>query len=688
MKWNELLEQRKALLVGGVAAICVVALLVTARRFNMTLDVYWHIKTGIDWLYNGLSPWRDHYSFTFYGETIKSQAYVFQALVGWLVSRFGVETGLEILRTATFLSVFALVFLFLRRLKSPVVVYLLVLPMLTVLLQQRSVPRPELISYSLIVIAVMLYHRARLKMVASTMLPIVLLAWVWNNYHSAIFFYVIFFGLFVDTAFRFLRERAGLRQWVYWMGWGLAVVAVGALKPGFNIPFSGLFLSSTGSFSPEWKVLILEYIPLKTKLANQGWGFDMSVYALGAIAGVTMALAALRKYFGVVIVCGVLVYFAIDMSRLVTPHGIAVLCFFAWMTREAGSLRSIQRLPRWSVAVLSTAGICIFGLNMYSVVWFAQTSMVLNRTFTTGFPKDVTDYMIENGIAGRIFNEYEHGGYLIYRLAPESRVYIDGRTNILYPLSHAKRSIEARRAPDVLAQEIEKYDIDLALLHNNKRNFTLIQDTNLLKLDYVGFEHSLFRRDNPKFPLLGRLLARPACWSAGDLPDLIVERDRALKILPERSPAIPYFELLVDYGSALDPGAFLAGIEGLEGWDDEMLRFAGYRALSAGLSDKAWEFFGHLRKAEFADFLAVALSKTAQGDWRVAEDKLDALTRVKWPAVKQFELEILYLLLEQIRRNAGLESFDEAYLEGLARQFPRSASRETLPTVGDFCFGG
>jgi hypothetical protein len=223
MKWTEVLEQRKALLVGGVALICLVALLVTARRFNITLDVYWHIRTGMDWLFNGLSPWQDHYSFTFFGEPIKSQAWMFQALVGWLVSQFGVETGLEILRITCFAAVFGLVFLFLKMLKSPALVYLLVLPVLVLLLQYRPVARPEIISYSLIVVSVMLYYRARLQMSVSTMWPIVLLVWAWSNYHSAIFAYVIFFGLFVDTAVRYLRERVAIGWWLQWLGWGLSV---------------------------------------------------------------------------------------------------------------------------------------------------------------------------------------------------------------------------------------------------------------------------------------------------------------------------------------------------------------------------------------------------------------------------------------------------------------------------------
>ena len=680
MNWNEQLEQRKALLVGGVVAICVVALLVTARRFNMTLDIYWHIRTGVDWLTLGLSPWQDHYSFTFDGKRIGGQPYMFQAIVGSLVSAFGAQTGLELFRMFSFLATFGLVFLFLRKLKASTAVYLLALPTLTLLLQQRSVTRPELISYSLIVLAVMLYHRARIRMTASTMLPIVLLIGVWTNYHNAVLAYVIFFGLFVDTAIRFLRERAGSGDWLKWAGWGLAVVAVGALKPGFRHPILSYFY-----FSPEWKSLILEYSPLSAKLAVTSAVADLGIYVVGLMAAATLLMVAFRRQYGLLVTCCLLVYFAIDMSRLVTPNGIAMLCFFAWMASEPDTISGLRRLPRWATVAVGVTALGFFAACMYSVVWSAHQNMVMNRTYTTGFPKDVTDYMIDNGISGRIFNEYEHGGYLIYRLAPDSRVYIDGRTNILYPLAHTKRYLDARLAPDVLAEEIDKYDIDLALLNNNKRSFSLIQDTNRLSLDFLGFEHSLFRSDNPNFPLLGMLLARPACWSAEMVPELLAEREKATRILPERSLAFDFFDLLADYSVAADQREYISGIDDFTDWNEYMFRFFGYRALALGLNDRAWELLNRIRPPEFADFLAGALSMANKGDWRSAELALDNLTRIKWPIVRQYELRIMHQLLEQIRAKAQLEVFDEDYVDGLAQQFQDAGASSKLPDVRSFC---
>ena len=680
MNWKEILEQRKALLVGGVVVICVAALLVTARRFNFTLDVYWHIRTGIDWLTNGLSPWQDHYSFTFYGKTIAGQAYMFQAFVGSLVNAFGAQTGLELVRMFSFLSVLALVLVFLRRLKSPTAVYLLALPIVTMLVQQRSVTRPELISYSLIVLAVMLYHRAHGRMTVSGMLPIVLLIGFWTNYHNAILAYVIFFGLFLDAAFQYLRERAGAREWLKWCGWGLAVVVVGALRPGFRHPIVSYF-----NFSPKWKDLILEYSPLSTKLAHSATPDDFGVYAVGLIAAAAIVLAAWRRRYGLVVVCCLLVYFAIDISRLVTPNGIAMVCFFAWMASETESTAFFRALPRGATAAIGLAAVAVFGIGMYSIVWSAHRDMAMNRTYSTGFPEDVTDYMIGNGISGRIFNEYEHGGYLIYRLAPDSRVYIDGRTNILYSKRHTERFLEARKTPEVLAEEIDKYDIDLALLHNRQASFRLMEDTERLKLDFLGFEHSLFRKDAPNFPLLGTLLARPACWSIDMAPQLLAEREKASRILPERSPAFDYFGVLSEYSAAQDQRQFLLGIDDFSDWNDYMVRFAGYRALAHGLNDTAWELFNLVRTKEFADFLAGALSRVEKEDWRSAELTLDGLTRVNWSIVRRDELGILNALLQRVRANAPLEVFDDAYLDGLAQQFQTSGKLPEKPEVQSFC---
>lgn len=43
------------------------------------------------------------------------------------------------------------------------------------------------------------------------------------------------------------------------------------------------------------------------------------------------------------------------------------------------------------------------------------------------FPKGAADFLLAHHVSGRMFNTYEYGGYLIWRLWPRERVFIDGR---------------------------------------------------------------------------------------------------------------------------------------------------------------------------------------------------------------------------------------------------------------------
>lgn len=43
------------------------------------------------------------------------------------------------------------------------------------------------------------------------------------------------------------------------------------------------------------------------------------------------------------------------------------------------------------------------------------------------YPAGAADFLKAHSVADRLFNTYEHGGYLIWRLAPDHRVFIDGR---------------------------------------------------------------------------------------------------------------------------------------------------------------------------------------------------------------------------------------------------------------------
>lgn len=677
MNWFEYLEEKRKLVIGGVAVICVAMLAVTVRRFNVSFDSYWHLQIGLDWLEKGLSPWQDHFSFTFHGEEVSGLPIIFEWILGWLVLNFELEPGFQIFKVFAFTLVFGLVVLFLRMVRAQAIVYCLVLPVLVVLLQLRSIVRPELISYSFSVVAIILYYRARDGLSVSGMLPILILMLLWANYHSPIFGYIIFCGYFFDIALKQLREKAPKKTWIQWLGWGLAVVAAGFLHRGFNHA-----LISFLNFSPEWKGLIQEFqsAVMYREVA--------AVYTLVALAMVTSVSLFLQRHYGLLFICLFLGYFSFDMVRLVTPSGIVILCIFAWTMSEIDLKLRLKNLPKGLSQAIGVTVAIFFLLALTSSLRLARSYMVENRISGILFPSDVVNYMIDQGISGRIFNTYDIGGYLIYRLSPESKVYIDGRTNILYPLDHFYRMVDAERSPTELRAEIEKYDIDLAVLLAKQSKFALVEDSGMMALDYVGDKYALFRRDNPNFPVLGKLLAHPACWNSAMYFELEAEQLKAMSILPQDSLLLPFTHFVMEYKNASDPLLFLETLEEDSQWSAPKLRFAGYQALILSLNSVAYELFAGIKTKEFSDYLAGALALARQGDVRDAEKLLDVATRVSW-SENQTEIRILHGLLMWIRDNSGLELFEDEYIDKLAADIGSGSSGKppSLPNPGLFCPG-
>ncbi len=51
------------------------------------------------------------------------------------------------------------------------------------------------------------------------------------------------------------------------------------------------------------------------------------------------------------------------------------------------------------------------------------------------YPVGACDFMQRHGLAGNLLNDFDWGEYLIWQLAPRSKVFIDGRYDTVYPFA-------------------------------------------------------------------------------------------------------------------------------------------------------------------------------------------------------------------------------------------------------------
>jgi hypothetical protein len=78
-------------------------------------------------------------------------------------------------------------------------------------------------------------------------------------------------------------------------------------------------------------------------------------------------------------------------------------------------------------------------------------------------PVDAATWIEERKPEGRMFNHYNWGGYLIWRLWPAYRVFVDGRTD-LYGNDFLLQYLEAQMARPGFEETLEQYDVNLILM--------------------------------------------------------------------------------------------------------------------------------------------------------------------------------------------------------------------------------
>jgi hypothetical protein len=676
--WYNQLESNRQFVIGAVVLLCCAITIVISLRNPVDYDSFWHLQMGKDLVENRLSPYQDHYSFTYKNETITSPPVLFQVGLYSFVKLFGEWGGFIAFKLLAFLLTIGLMLAWLKQIKAPALVYCLVLPMLVMLIQYRAQLRPELISYSLSIIALILYQRTRLQLSIKAITPIALFLLFWINYHSAILGYVIFFGLFIDIGFKLIKEKAEKNSWLSWAGWGVILVAIGFINSSMAHPVYGSL-----TFPEVWKGLIEEY---QSPLASKQ---PVSVYILVMIAVTTLAMAAKQRKFGYLVCGGIFLYSGLTMVRMITPTGIIFLGMFAHLLSNTKIKSTFESQSSVQLILPLLLSIAIFFIPLWENITYVRNAMQENRSYTHLFPERLASYMLDNNKTGRIFNSYGIGGFLIHRLTPKSQVYIDGRTGILYPPEHFELFIEARRDAKALSAEIEQYGIDFVVLPSIPYASLVVMEVGGLALDFVDTNYALYSRKDALLPMTGKLWAKPFCWNDEQSTTLSLEWQAAQLNLPANAPVMPLLAIAANYSSAQNREDYLKNLATEDTQYDDSKRFAGYRALDHGLNNLAIELFSSI---EFEvrhrkDFLALALAHLRDGQLELTEQILARASKIYWSRLEFNDILIMRGLLTEIRKQKPLEHITQEFLDGIFSQAGSAtfSEKNRFVSVATFC---
>lgn len=640
-----------------VFLFCYALIFLYSLRPLAVYDVWWHLKMGQDFLASGLVYDRDHYSFTHLGSVIRSVPFLFQLCLAELVNSFGLERGLVLVRLIYISILFISFWIYFRLIKASWLVIFMVLPLLTYFVALRDIVRPEILSNVFIVICISLYLRALKSFNNKTLLPIAILLFAWTQYHTPVLGYVVIFGLFLDVGLKKILAKDDSVSWKFWLSWGMAIFFM-----GFKLPEFHHFLPATLSFmGQDWSRYIGEY-----SYAASYYEFNRVVNLSWMLSLYVSIWSLIKKRYGFAFISLFLLYFSLSSSRLVAPAALINLCLLAFYLGEVEYEKLKKHLHIRLLGMVLVVACFPAIVALYYLVESVDRHIIKkpHSEFISKqrYPLLAANFLKQHYAGGKILHRYRLGGFLIYQLAPNFQVYIDGRTNILYSLdfmAHYAKMIEDK---SLVAEEIEKFNIDFLLKKNTPSNFIKFQNIAGMDLVYADDYFLLFsRQQSSAFPLSSRLLVFPMCWRDELKYAMRKELNAAASYsLADNSLLVAVRKYLLRYMDNKNQSGLWVDLL-KESQPDSIWRISAYQAYRSGEYELAGKLFRHIRHKHNEDYLMLTASLIGVKNYASAEQILAGFyaLRLRESGTKSSQRLIFVKLLLDLKQHSEFDIFTE-----------------------------
>lgn len=405
-------------------------------------DYFWHLKTGYLILESGTIPTRDPYSFTAEGVPWEVQGWLFDLAMAW-VHRASGDSGLRVFFVlwivATWAAVQSTVRLYIRDAARALPVTLVSAAGASMYFVARPLVA-TLLGFAL-TLFLLLKHRRSGRQAWLLGIPVVMAIWV--NLH---FGFITGLGLIAlvfvsDILSRAMPingapvERGRLKSHSFVVLVGGSLLALGANPSGYGALTTMAQMTQAGTasavvewLSPDFHLPGPQVFLLPVALA-------ILAHALGRSRPDWVDLVLLLAMTGGALYSMRHMPLAAIALAPVIARGFASWTPIPWRNRWLSCLpNSVRRrgaddlgdrTHALNLLLCSVAALAILAAR--PVVDALQV-----RRLIAAVPVEATNFLESRQVLGPILNEYSAGGYLIWRLHPRGKVFIDGRYT-LYP---------------------------------------------------------------------------------------------------------------------------------------------------------------------------------------------------------------------------------------------------------------
>ncbi|MGA8491294.1 MAG: hypothetical protein WB711_12780 [Terriglobales bacterium] len=423
---NELLQTRRLFVI-----ILALGLFAMAARNVTDPDVWWHLRTGQLIVQNHKVFHNDPYSYTRFGQPWIDHEWLSQILIfslyrlaGW----GGLIVGFGAVIAAAFLVVF---------LRCPGRPY--VAGVVTLLGAFASAPswgvRPQMITLLLASVLLLILERSYQRPKLLWWTPPLMLLWVnlHAGYAAGLVLMVSFLvgdGLDVAFGFTLLDSKDGPPATAHFRALALAIVACAAVVPlnpygvaMYSYPLETLRSRAMQSYIGEWR----------SPNFHQHRYLPLLVMILATVA--LPALSPKRLRPREVLLLSVMTYAALRSVRHIPIYTLIAIpmvsaMFLAWLQQSGFAQRLHSKHSAMSLGKTLINATLLVAFLIFVVVRIGFVTHRQTEAEAKEFPAAAVSFIAAHRLPAPILNNYNWGGYFIWKLYPAYRVYIDGRADL------------------------------------------------------------------------------------------------------------------------------------------------------------------------------------------------------------------------------------------------------------------
>lgn len=444
-----------------------------AARSPLDSDMWWHLSAGREMLDTHSILRTDVFSFTRAGSVWVNPYWLTQAGMAALMEKTGY---LGVSAAVASLALLAMVIVSFQC-NAPPLLKTGALILSSVVASAIWSPRPHLVSLVLTALTgYLLYLYKWQKKDFLWGLPLVFL--LWANTHPGYPLGLILIGTFIagELANHLLAAPGEFvlpwRKIARLAGWAVVCGLVVLLNPNgiriWLLPFQTVDMRVLQQHIPEWaspdfhdllqQSLLWLLLICFAAIGLAGRVIDGSDLALLLVFSF-MALVARRNYGP----------FALVAAPILCRYGGYAIQ--SWRARSAGLQRMMTLLEEKSSSkpvnkAMNLALVGLIGLTVIGKLYVVSYPALVNGYLAQLYPVKAVSWLGQNYPGGKLFNEYDWGGYLQWNLR-KFPIFVDGRTD-LFGDEIIGKWILTVQAGEGWQEVLDEYGVDLVMLQPDR----------------------------------------------------------------------------------------------------------------------------------------------------------------------------------------------------------------------------